>query len=48
MGGREGKRGGDERRGEKRNTVKGRKMKNRYTLSDRETGKETGMESQKQ
>lgn len=36
MGGREGKRGGDERRGEKRNTVKGRKMKNRYTLSDRQ------------
>ena len=46
MGGRGGGKGREERKGEEiKETVKGKKMQNRYTLSDREAGKETGMDS---
>lgn len=46
MGGRGGGKGREERKGEEiKETVKGKKMQNRYTLSDRETGKETAVDS---
>ena len=46
MGGRGGGKGREERKGKEiKEAVKGKKMQNRYTVSDRETVKETGVDS---